>query len=77
LIVALLHGASLLILIQLGLNTGRGMAYFAGIAVAAWLAAYQQWMTRNRDPQACFRAFLNNNYFGAAIFIGLLLDFGF
>jgi 4-hydroxybenzoate polyprenyltransferase len=77
LIVALLHGASLLILIQLGLNTGRGMAFFAGIAVAAWLAAYQQWMTRNRDPQACFRAFLNNNYFGAAIFIGLLLDYGF
>lgn len=77
LIVALLHGASLLILIQLGLNTGRGMAFFAGIAVAAWLAVYQQWMTRDRDPQACFRAFLNNNYFGAAIFIGLLLDYGF
>ena len=36
LIVALLHGASLLILIQLGLNTGRGVAFFAGIAVAAW-----------------------------------------
>ena len=77
LIVALLHGASLLILIQLGLNTGRGMPYFGGIAVAAWLAVYQQWMTHDRDPQACFRAFLNNNYFGAAIFIGLLLDYGF
>jgi 4-hydroxybenzoate polyprenyltransferase len=77
LIVALLHAASLLILIQLGLNSGRGPAYFVGIAVAAWLAVYQQWITRGRDPQACFRAFLNNHYFGAAIFIGLLLDFGF
>lgn len=76
LIVALLHATSLLILIQLGLNSGRGMAYFAGIAVAAWVAAYQQWLTRGRDPQAAFRAFLGNNYFGAAIFVGLLLDYG-
>ena len=76
LIVALLHAASLLILIQLGLNTGRGTAFFAGIAVAAWIAAHEQWMTRNRDPQACFKAFLNNHYFGAAIFIGVALDYG-
>jgi len=75
LIVALLHGTALLILIQLGLNMERGTAYFGGIAVAAWLAVYQQWMTRNRDPQACFQAFLNNNYIGAAIFIGLVIDF--
>jgi 4-hydroxybenzoate polyprenyltransferase len=74
LIVALLHGTSLLILIQLGLNSGRGTVYFGGIAVAAWLAAYQQWMIRDRDPQAAFKAFLNNNYFGAAIFIGLVID---
>lgn len=75
LIVALLHGAALLILIQLGLNSGRGAAFFAGIAVAAWIAVYEQWMTRDRDPQACFKAFLNNHYFGAAIFIGLAVDF--
>lgn len=75
LIVALLHGATLLILIQLGLNSGRGAAFFAGIAVAAWIAVYEQWMTRDRDPQACFKAFLNNHYFGAAIFIGLAVDF--
>lgn len=75
LIVALLHGGALLLLIQLGLNMGLGNAYFAGIAVAAWLAVYQQWITRDRNPQACFVAFLNNNYFGAAVFIGLALDY--
>jgi 4-hydroxybenzoate polyprenyltransferase len=75
LIVALLHGAALLILIQLGLNTGRGQPYYAGIAVAAWLAVYQQWITRDREPAACFKAFLHNNYFGAAIFAGLVLDY--
>jgi 4-hydroxybenzoate polyprenyltransferase len=72
--IALLQGAALMLLIQVGLNHGRGAWYFAGIAAAAWLAAYQQWMTRSREPAACFRAFLNNNYFGAAIFLGLVLD---
>jgi 4-hydroxybenzoate polyprenyltransferase len=73
LIVALLHGASLLLLIQIGLSSGRGF-YFAGIAAAAWFAAWQQWLTRKREPAACLRAFLNNNYFGAVIFLGLMLD---
>lgn len=75
LVIALLQGAALLILIQLGLNSGRGEFYFAGIALAAWLAVYEQWITRTRDPTACFRAFLHNNWFGMAIFVGLALDY--
>jgi len=74
LVIALLQGTALLLLIQVGLHQERGTWYFAGIAVAAWIAAYEQWITRSRDLAACFRAFLNNNYFGAAIFIGLLID---
>jgi 4-hydroxybenzoate polyprenyltransferase len=74
LVIALLQGAALLLLIQLGMKGGRGTWYFAGIAIAAWLAVYQQWITREREPAACFRAFLNNNYFGAAIFVGLAVD---
>jgi len=75
LMVALLQATALLILIQLGLMQGRGEFYNGGIAVAAFLAAWQQWSTRDRAPQACFAAFLNNNYFGAAIFVGLALDY--
>ncbi|HWU69707.1 MAG TPA: 4-hydroxybenzoate octaprenyltransferase [Stenotrophobium sp.] len=74
LMVALLHLASLLLLAAMGRLTDCGTAYFAGLIVAAGFAIYQQWMTRDRDPQRCFGAFLNNNYFGAAIFIGILLD---
>lgn len=74
LMVALLHLAALLLLAEMGRLTGCGVAYFAGLIVAAGIAIYQQWMTRDRDPQRCFSAFLNNNYFGAAIFIGILLD---
>ncbi|MGH8461339.1 MAG: 4-hydroxybenzoate octaprenyltransferase [Stenotrophobium sp.] len=74
LMVALLHLASLLLLAVMGRLTDCGTAYFSGLIVAAGFAIYQQWMTRDRDPQRCFGAFLNNNYFGAAIFIGILLD---
>lgn len=77
LFIALLQGAALLLLIQLGLNTGRGDWYYGGIAVAAFLSVYQQWITRDRDPAACFRAFINNHWFGLAIFVGLALDYGF
>jgi 4-hydroxybenzoate polyprenyltransferase len=43
--------------------------------VAAGLAAYQQWLIRGRERDACFRAFLNNHWFGAAVFAGLAADF--
>ena len=74
LIIAMLQGTALLLMIQLGLWHDFGAAYFGGIAIAAWLTAWQQWHTRDRDRKACFDAFLNNHYFGAAIFIGLALD---
>lgn len=54
-------------------HAGRqlGAAYGIGLAVAAGLAAYQQWLIRDRDRDRCFRAFLNNTWFGAAVFAGL------
>jgi 4-hydroxybenzoate polyprenyltransferase len=60
------------VLALLGL-AGRdlGAPYFAGLGVAGALAAYQQWLIRDRDRGRCFRAFLNNTWFGAAVFVGL------
>ena len=63
-------------LLALGLaGLDRGPWYFGGLAVACALAEYQQWLVRDRDPAACFKAFLNNVWFGAAVFAGLALDF--
>lgn len=73
-IVGLLQLLALLLLAMLGQIHGLGAAYYAGIAVAAVIALWQQWITRFRDPAQCFRAFLNNNLFGGVIFLGLLLD---
>ena len=43
--------------------------------MAAGLSAYQQYLMRDRELAACFRAFLNNNYLGLALFLGLFLDY--
>ncbi len=47
--------------------------YWIALAVAVLLFVYQQWLIRHRDPQRCFRAFLNNNWVGASVFAGMLL----
>ncbi|MGQ9660522.1 MAG: 4-hydroxybenzoate octaprenyltransferase [Thermochromatium sp.] len=63
------------LLVWIGEETGRGTLYQFGLLVAAALAVYQQYLIRRRDPSLCFQAFLNNNYFGMAVFIGLVLDY--
>jgi 4-hydroxybenzoate polyprenyltransferase len=50
-----------------------GLWYDAGLVAAALLAVYQQWLIKDRDRARCFQAFLNNTWFGAAVFAGLAL----
>jgi 4-hydroxybenzoate polyprenyltransferase len=57
--------------------SGLGHWYWLALAAAAALAVWQQWLIRARDPDGCFRAFLNNNAFGAAVFAGIALDYLF
>ncbi len=73
--IGLLQVLMLILLIGIGYDAGRGGWYLAGLGVAAALALYQQWLIRDREPRACFSAFLNNNYFGMAVFVGLVLDY--
>lgn len=76
-IMAVLQLIILGLLISVGLMIAAGWAYFAGLAVAAGLSVYQQTLIFNRDKVLCFKAFLNNNWFGVAVFVGLALDYGF
>ncbi len=74
-IIGYLQLALLIVLVVVGLLAGRGWIYYLGLFTAAWFALYQQYLIRNREPAECFKAFLNNNGFGLAIFCGLLLDY--
>lgn len=72
---ALLQGLFLLTLWVVGHKMGLGWPYYLGLVAAAVLSAYQQWLIRHREPAACFRAFLHNNWVGMAIFLGLVAQF--
>ncbi|MCG6897694.1 MAG: 4-hydroxybenzoate octaprenyltransferase [Thiocapsa sp.] len=74
-VIGLLQVLMLGLLVWLGLLAGRGLWFFAGLVIAAVLALYQQSLIHRREPASCFKAFLNNNYFGMAIFVGLVLDY--
>jgi 4-hydroxybenzoate polyprenyltransferase len=52
-----------------------GWAYYLGLTVAGGLSIYQQKLIFHRDKKQCFQAFLNNNWFGLAVFVGIFLDF--
>jgi 4-hydroxybenzoate polyprenyltransferase len=69
------HGMFLGLLAAVGASLGRGTFWFGGLALAASLVAYQFRLIRDRDPQACFKAFLHNNWVGAAVFAGIALDY--
>lgn len=56
-----------------GLGNWFGYGLWAGLA----LFAYQQKLIRRRTAKGCFRAFLNNSWFGLAIFTGIALDYVF
>ena len=76
-IVAALQAGAIGGLALTGLMSGLGRWYWGGLGVAALLAAHQQWLIRDRDPDRCFRAFLGNNLFGLAVFAGILLHYLF
>ena len=72
-----LHAAALATLAWAGRLAQLGGWFYLGLAVAALLAIHQQWGIRTREPQSCFRAFLDNNWFGCAVFVGIALDYLF
>ncbi|MBN23519.1 MAG: 4-hydroxybenzoate octaprenyltransferase [Alteromonadaceae bacterium] len=71
LIVGLLQLSVVLMLFALGQYLHFTLPFYLGVLVAVALFVYQQRLIYERDRQACFTAFLNNNYVGMAIAIGI------
>ena len=46
--------------------------FYLGLLAAAGIAAYHYILIRAREPAACFKAFLHNNWFGGAVFAGMV-----
>ncbi len=75
LITALLQLMMIVVMIMVGFQFNLGNWYFAGLAGAAVLFAYQQYLIRYRDRDDCLKAFLNNQWVGAIIFAGIFLHY--
>ncbi|WP_097459201.1 4-hydroxybenzoate octaprenyltransferase [Mangrovitalea sediminis] len=75
LIIGIMQALTVVVLFMVGHQCGRGVWFNLGLVAMASLFVYQQHLVRHRDRQACFRAFLNNNWAGFAVFVGLVLDY--
>jgi 4-hydroxybenzoate polyprenyltransferase len=69
------YGVALLLLAAAGLMAGFGLPYIAGLCVASVIVLYHYTLIKDRSREKCFKAFLHNNWFGAAVFAGMALDY--
>jgi 4-hydroxybenzoate polyprenyltransferase len=76
LIVACLQLLCLLLLYLAGRAFALGSPYYIALLLAGALFGYHQYLIRNRDRDACFKAFLHNNWVGMVIFLGIALHYG-
>lgn len=68
------YAVTLALLALVGSLAGLGLFYFAGLLAAGGVAIYHYTLIRERDRSRCFMAFLHNNWLGATIFVGLVID---
>ena len=71
------HALFLGLMAWIGWWQSRDVFYFAGLIAAGALVLHQYGLIRGRTREGCFRAFLNNNWVGCVIFIGLAADLWF
>jgi 4-hydroxybenzoate polyprenyltransferase len=71
------YGLALTILMWVGRQSGLGWIFSLGLFGAGCVAAYHYTLIGDRQPSRCFKAFLHNNYFGLAVFVGLVADYTF
>ncbi|MCL4746300.1 MAG: 4-hydroxybenzoate octaprenyltransferase [Burkholderiaceae bacterium] len=69
------YAITLCLLALVGLSEAMGAVFYAGLAVAAAIAAFHYTLIRQRERDGCFRAFNHNNWLGAAVFAGVALEY--
>jgi 4-hydroxybenzoate polyprenyltransferase len=73
--VMICYAMMLAILFLVGVQLRMGLYYYAGLAGAAAIMVHHHALIESRSRDGCFRAFLHNNWVGAAIFAGIAADF--
>ncbi len=74
-IIGLIQSLVLIALIVIGQQASLNTIYYFSLIIGGGLFLYQSYLIRNRDPKKCMQAFLNNNWFGLVVFIGLYINY--
>ena len=74
-IIGLIQSLVLIALIVIGQQASLSTIYYFSLIIGGCLFLYQLYLIRNRDPKKCMQAFLNNNWFGLVVFIGLFINY--
>ena len=77
LIIGIIQALLILNLILIGHRAELSGFYYLGVTGAAVFSAYQQYLIKDRKRELCFQAFLNNNWLGLVVFLGVFLDYQF
>lgn len=75
LIIGILQVAVLALMVAIGRLNELNWAFYWSVLVAGLLFAYQQKLIAKRERDACFKAFMNNNYVGLVLFLGLAMSY--
>lgn len=75
LIIGILQACVLGLMALIGWLNGLHWEFYWSILIAGALFVYQQKLIRHRERGSCFQAFLNNNYVGLVLFIGLAMSY--
>ncbi len=74
-ITASLQAIVLVTLLMVGQRFAMGWPYYLGLTAGAGLFLYQQYLIRQRQRDDCFKAFLNNSWFGFVVFVGIVMNY--
>ena len=74
-IIGLIQSLVLIALIVIGQQASLNTIYYFSLIIGGCLFLYQLYLIRNREPEKCMQAFLNNNLFGLVVFIGLFINY--
>ncbi|MHA8115721.1 4-hydroxybenzoate octaprenyltransferase [Kosakonia cowanii] len=75
LIIGILQVLVMAMMAAVGWLNGLGWIYYTTVLIAGALFVYQQVLIADRERDACFKAFLNNNYVGLVLFLGLAVSY--
>jgi 4-hydroxybenzoate polyprenyltransferase len=73
--VMICYATALAIMTYAGSTLHMGTFYYAGLLAAAGIAGYHYTLIKHRQRELCFKAFLHNNWLGAAVFAGVVMDY--